>query len=437
MHRRKLLTGVATAGALSIAGCAGGSNTTESASEEDALDIHGQRFYFEDEKDSLGHLTEEDAPEDAADWQIIHNTLSEDEWQQKQINDIEKARIGPKSTGTIPAPQGLARDMDWMLNRTEEIFQNPSKINVPFPGGLEPGIQQEDDEITFTRAIIQSTQEAGVDSSGLADDMVANMAEYAEQQLDIVDFNDYKLSTLPSTEQVSAKNPGGHVGYVKGEDGWGGGNSGFRHMAGLLQYSRGDGTELKYTEMIKAVQAPKFNFSIRDPEESVYRSNIEEGQLETGQWPHHFVTALDYTKARKLEAMNENILGFTPDSESEEYRKGLGENIERFFINMVDDSGYNSLIEDNDLDPGSCIVSDEFGESLETDYILNSKPETRQYVEGIARGLYQIGDQAGLDKHLALTGTIENPEIRITDQDTANEIRRQQAYDQVREQVVG
>lgn len=436
MHRRKLITGIATAGALSLAGCSGSSDTTESDSqdeEEDSIDIQGQQFYFQDETGTLGHIAHENPPENTPDWQTINNKLTEDEWKEKQINDIEKAN--KKEYKGAPTPNGLNEDMDWMLNRTKELFQNPSMVDVPFPKHLEPSIQKEDNEITFTRALIQATQEAGVDSSGLSDDMVANMAEYAEQELDIVNFNNYKLSTLPSCEAVSAANPGGHVGGVKD----GGGNSGFTHMAGLLQYQKNGETELKYTEMTQAAQANKFKHSIREPEESVYRSDIEQGQLDTGQWPHHFVTSLDYTKVREIEAKDENIMGFGEVPGSDGYQVSLGDIIERFLVNLVDDSGHNSLLDETEAEEkgGSCLVSDEFGESLEHDYLLDPDPESRQYVENIARGIYQIGEQMGWNTEMVLTGTIDEPEMRITERETANEVRKQHAYDQVREMVSG
>jgi hypothetical protein len=103
-------------------------------------------------------------------------------------------------------------------------------------------------------------------------------------------------------------------------------------------------------------------------------------------------------------------------------------------------TGYNnnpdrSLEEARTVMDGT-LVSDEFGESLES-FVTDPSAEERQYVENIARGMYQIQEQEGWGTSLALTGTIEDPEILPTDQETVNAVREDQAYDQVRERVAG
>jgi hypothetical protein len=64
-------------------------------------------------------------------------------------------------------------------------------------------------------------------------------------------------------------------------------------------------------------------------------------------------------------------------------------------------------------------------------------PDKRQQLENVGRGIYQVRQQTPKDWEtaLALTGTIEEPEIRATTQETVNQIRRDQAYNEVRERV--
>ena len=279
------------------------------------------------------------------------------------------------------------------------------------------------------------------------------MAEYAEQELDFVDFDNYKLSTLPSTEQISEANPGGHVGYVRN----GVGNTGFRHMPALLQYNKDGETEVKYAELTRATLAGRFWRSIRDPEESKYRSSLENDIIKhedetkaNGGFPEHFVTALDYSKARELELRNEDILGFGPANASTTNKYlSLGDQIGQFLTELVDDYGFTGYEGEDgtDINPdmnigteetgemvAQTLVSDEFGESLE-EYVVDPDPETREYIESIGRGIYTIRQEQGWDTALALTGTIENPEIRGTTRETADKIRADQAYDQIRERV--
>ena len=83
---------------------------------------------------------------------------------------------------------------------------------------------------------------------------------------------------------------------------------------------------------------------------------------------------------------------------------------------------------------GHTVVSDEFGESLE-EYIVDPDPETREYMENIGRGIYKIRQEQGWDIDFALTGTVEDPEIRGITTEKINDIRADQAYDEVRARV--
>jgi hypothetical protein len=158
------------------------------------------------------------------------------------------------------------------------------------------------------------------------------------------------------------------------------------------------------------------------------------------------VTALDYTKVRELEKRDEDILGFGEAWGTSDYQWSLGDEIAKFLHELVDDThGSGGFRDGESINPdinaegpgwGRTVVSDEFGESLE-EYVLDPDPETRQYMENIGRGLYQIRQTEGWETNLALTGTLENPEINATEIDTINQIRKQHAYDQVRETIAG
>jgi hypothetical protein len=327
-----------------------------------------------------------------------------------------------------------------MLERAEEIYKNQEFNTVE---GI-PDIENEDDEVTFTRSLIKASQEAGVDSSGLADDIVSNIAEYAEQELDLVDFDNYKLSTLPSTETLkSSTAASSHEGDPReASSGATYKNSGFVHMPALLQYDKDGETEVQYAELTKATLPNRFWRSIRDPENSKYRASLDQDTMKNGGFPEHFVTALDYTKARELELRNEDILGFGPDEgPTDNDYKSLGDEIGQFLTELVDDYHLSGIMgqspdmnKGEDVQIGSTLLSDGSGESLE-EYVVDPDADTREYVENIGRGIYTIRQEQGWDTDLALTGTVENPEIRGTTRERINEIRADQAFDQIRERV--
>ncbi|TKX69629.1 MULTISPECIES: hypothetical protein [Halorubrum] len=110
---------------------------------------------------------------------------------------------------------------------------------------------------------------------------------------------------------------------------------------------------------------------------------------------------------------------------------------------LVDDVGIQGYGKNPDVDLkeqrpgiGGRVVSHEFGDSVEA-YMEDPDPETRQQLENISRGLYQLRQQTGQgwQTPLAITGTIQSPEIRATTQETVNQIRVDQAYDQVKQRV--
>jgi len=417
----------------------------ETEEEQNTIQRNGEQYFFQDTTGTMGQLGEGSAPSEAQDWQVIQNELTEDDWQEKQTNDIERVR-SERNLARQSANDGIEQTLEEMLQRAEEIYKN-QQFNT-WDGLID--IENEDDEITFTRSLIKASQEAGVDSSGLADDIVSNMAEYAEQELDLVDFDNYKLSTLPSTETIkSSTATSSHEGGPReASSGATYKNSGFVHMPALLQYNKDGETEVKYTELTKATFPNRFWRSIRDPEDSKYRASVDQDTMKNGGFPEHFVTALDYTKARELELRNQDILGFGPnDGPNDNDYESLGDEIGQFLTELVDDMYITGYSEDGqEINPdinrskevwaGLTLVSDEFGESLE-EYVVDPDPETREYVENIGRGIYTIRQEQGWDTDLALTGTIEDPEIRGTTKDKVNEIRADQAYSQIRQRVTG
>ena len=450
MNRRKVLKGLGTAGVMSIAGCAGDSDdesTEETEEEQNTIQRNGEQYFFQDTTETMGQLGEQNTPSETQDWQVIQNELTEDEWQEKQRNDVDYVTnaYGPESKYS-PNNAEIDQTVEEMLERAEEIYKN-QQFNT-WDGLID--IENEDDEITFTRSLIKASQEAGVDSSGLANIVVSNMAEYAEQELDFVDFDNFKLSTLPSTETLrSSQSTSSHRGGPReASSGATYKNSGFVHMPALLQYSKDGETEVKYAELTKATFPNRFWRSIRDPEESKYRASLDQDTMKHGGFPEHFVTALDYTKARELELRNEDILGFGPNpGPSDNDYESLGDEIGQFLTQLVDDMYITGYQEDDqeinpdidrpdDVTEGHTLVSDEFGESLE-EYVVDPDPETREYVENIGRGIYTIRQEQGWDTDLALTGTIDDPEIRGTTRDRINEIRTDQAYDEIRQRVTG
>jgi len=432
----QLLASGVTVGTIGLAGCSSSANQTEPQEEEQEPQT-GQ-IYFQDQTGTLGHLAEPSNPANAEDWQVISNDLSEDDWQEKQENDIwqiERRQIDNEQVG-------LNKSVDEYVQRAEEIFLN-EEFNHDYPKMFD--ISAEDDEVTFTRALIKSVQEdPAVDTSGLADDVIANLAEHAATQIDAVDFNDYKLSTVPATESIAdfqstSPNKGAPVGGLV--------NSSFTHMSAVLQYNKNGETEVKYTELTDHLSAQRFFESIRDPERSKYQSGIDEEEFtdyghQDSEFfgygvPEHFVTALDYTKVRELEERDEDILGFGEAWGTSDNQWSLGDEIAQFLHELVDDAYgtvNNSDVNAEEPGYGNTVVSDEFGESLE-EYVLDPDPETRQYMENIGRGLYTIRQNQGWDTNLALTGTLENPEITATTIDTINEIREQHAYNEVRDRV--
>ncbi|MUV89131.1 hypothetical protein GJ629_03790 [Halapricum sp. CBA1109] len=401
------------------------------------------RYFFEDETGALGHLADDETPENYD--HVITNTATEAEYQEMQRNDRAFAEDAA-SNQRAPQGEGLNMTVDEMIARAEEIYNNPAQ---EFEGPVEAydiDFTQEDNEITFTRALVKASRDAGVTSSGLANIVVANIAEDAVQQIQ-PGFNDFKLSTLPATEAV---NPGyGGKGGAERTNEFNQTyiNSGFLHMPAVLQYQKDGETEVKYTEQTDPLDVNIFRRVIRDPESSVYRSNLEQDTVavsrdsepgDTGSmFPEHYVTAFDYTKARQLES--EGVLGMGENDDGG--INAVGDYLVQTMMHTIDDMGITGYDNNPDrknksLPTDGKLVSDEFGESIE-DYVLNPTSEKRNRLQNVSRGIYQVFQEHGWNSSIAITGTLEDPEILPTDQDTVNQVRQDQAYDQVRERVAG
>jgi len=92
--------------------------------------------------------------------------------------------------------------VDEMISEAEQIYQNPTQeLNADRAETLGINLTNEDDEITFVRSLVEAANRAGVDSPGLADIVIANIAEDAVDQIQ-PGFTDFKLSTLPATETI-------------------------------------------------------------------------------------------------------------------------------------------------------------------------------------------------------------------------------------------
>lgn len=467
MKRRDFLhTSAAIGLSTAIAGCntLSSDQSTPSDSATKTIEKNGQLYYFQDETGTLGHIGTENPPEDVEDWQVIENTLEEDEWREKQENDIQFTEEALKD-GTMPNAQGLNTTVNDIIQDTQEIYRNPLQhLQTELTQTLGRNLDQEDNEITFTRALVRATQNAGTDSSGLADDIVSNLAEHALTQIPETSFNNYKLTTVNTGEALDPSSSGfvSEARTVE-ETGQEWGNSGFRHLAAILQYQKNGETHVKYVEQTDATNQGSFKYVVRNPEDSLYHASLDQDRVTTMpldeidaetpaeagtgniRFPENYVSPLAYRKARELESLDMLGLGNEEKLEENENYTAVGDYFIEAIDGLVDDVGIQGYGKNPDVDLkeqrpgiGGRVVSHEFGDSVEQ-YMENPDPETRQQLENISRGLYQLRQQTsqGWQTPLAITGTIQNPEIRATTQETVNQIRVDQAYDQVKQRVTG
>lgn len=187
---------------------------------------------------------------------------------------------------------------------------------------------------------------------------------------------------------------------------------------------------------------------IREPEESAYRTDLEQGEFniygdtesDMGiRFPEHYVTAFDYRKARELES--QGLLGFEENTIGN--MAGLGDMIANGLISFVDDESQywnespDRNWEDNTSRIDGMVVSDSFGKSVE-DVIVNPTKEKFQLMENVGRGIFVSQQAETWHQSIALMGSIQDPEILLTDHETVNQVRNEQQFseDYLRSQIL-
>jgi hypothetical protein len=421
MRRRRLLKQFGVVAAVAgIAGCSGDSNSTPT--EERSVSERSFQYFFEDAPgfNQVGG----NVPDDAEEWQIVNSALERrediDSWREMQLNDHHMARLDIEE-GVQPHIQGHDGSVEEIVEQTRANYQERSS-----------DIQGED-AVEYTLSLREAVKEVTNQSDSLAaNNLNTNLAEWVLEELDI-DISGYKLSTLlatnPSAEGFCENI--GCAGAPREKHGETYFNSGFLHPIGFLQYEEDGNLEVKYFEL----EGRPYT-GVADPENSIYRSNLEKDQIQDNGtfFPEHFVSAFDYGKARELES--EGILE--------------GGNLDLVLtsamINLVDDvnvgydytstdyeSGAEWIIPDDGIKP---VVSDSFGESI-VDYVTDPKKDKREYLKGTSRAIFSALDKHGFGEPIAIDGRIQEPQILHTTQETRDSIIEDAAYDEVRERVLG
>lgn len=376
-------------------------------------------IFFVDESGTLGGTAEgQEPPEDAGDWQIINNTLEEFHWEQKQENDVERARgYLAGEANDVANREVFEGTVEEIVERTQEIYENPEQALETGPGSrstrhhMIEEMEQEDDPIAFTRALVHSVDTVtDVDSSGGKSFLVPNIAEYAIDELGL-DFPEYELSSILSTEPTHLEDEMAENSMREREDGATVGTGGMRHLLSLLTYENEDGLQNKYVENIRASPTQLFRSMFRDPEDSAYREPIEEGRFSlhenTGHrpWPEHYATAFEQKKLGEMEEMGivEQTGRFVPFAALDMIDDGLNDRA------RIPNEGYRIT------------VSDEIKQQGE-DFALNPTEWKKEKMENFGKITYtvlekQIGDDYksdpvyGGDNPIRIEGSLENPEF--------------------------
>jgi hypothetical protein len=336
-----------------------------------------------------------------------------------------------------------------IIDRAKQYYNNPTQhFDTDRAETLGINLETEPDEHTFTRALVKAASNAGVTSSGGANMVVSNIAEAAVQQIQ-PGFNDYKLTGLLSSESIAAGKADVEKSIRETSTGERLGSTGFTHTPALLQYEKNGEQKVMYVEQTSPLeQRPKFSSVIREPEESAYRTDLEDGEFniygENGadkgvRLPEHYVTAFDYRKARELES--QGLLGFEKNTIGN--MAGLGDMIANGLISFVDDESQywnqspDRNWEDNTSRIDGMVVSDSFGKSVE-DVIVNPTKEKFQLMENVGRGIFVSQQAETWDQSIALMGSIQDPEILLTDHETVNHVRNEQQFseDYLRSQIL-
>lgn len=416
MNRRRLLTTIGVSGAASLTGCIG--RLTGNGEEENDPTLEEFQYFFVDETGTLGEPAEgQQPPEEAGEWQIVKNTLEESDWQEKQENDVERARgYLAGEANDVAGREEFEGTVEEIVQRTRELYENPEEEfdpSDPHEGHILEQMQQEDDPVAFTRALIHATDTVtDVTSSGGKAFLAPNIAEYAMEELGL-DFPEYELSGISSTEPTGLEDQMVEGSMREVEDGGTVGTGGMTHLLSLLTYEKEGELQNKYVENIKAHPTSTFSSMLRDPEESAYREPIEEGRFKIHEdtqgapmWPEHYATDFEQEKL-------ENMIDIGIDIE----RPGM--HVASAAVNMIDDGLNNRAIMPNH--GYQITVSDEIKEQAE-DFALNPTKEKKEKIENFGKITYsvlekQIGEDYrsdpvyGAENPIRIEGSLENPEF--------------------------
>ncbi|WP_311170619.1 hypothetical protein [Halobellus ordinarius] len=415
MNRRRLLATIGGVGVTGLAGC-----NAILGNDEEEFDPREAEFqyFFVDETGTLGGTAEgQEPPEDAEDWQIVRNTVTESDWKAMQGNDVERARgyLAGEATD-VAGREEFEGTVEEIVQRTQEIYENPEEAldtSSATEGHIFEQMQQEDDPVAFTRALIHATDTVtDVTSSGGKAFLAPNIAEYAVEELGL-EFPEYELSGISSTEPTGLEDQMIEGSMRETEDGGTVGTGGMTHLLSLLTYEKGGELQNKYVENIKAHPTSTFRSMLRDPEDSAYREPIEGGRFKIHEntqgapmWPEHYATDFEQEKLEKMREMGIDI-----------ERPGM--QLVSTAVNMIDD-GLNDRTS-RPVDGYRITVSDEIKEQAE-DFALNPTKEKKEKIENFGKISYsvlekQIGEDYrsdpvyGADNPIRIEGSLENPEF--------------------------
>lgn len=428
----KLMGAGAAAGIASMAGCSiplGGNGSkdddpwetpTETPEPEAAKETF--EYFFNDQTGTLGHIGD-DVPEDAPDWQVVDNTLEEDDWQQFETNDLTgEGAVNSRAIEDIWQTRVQEGTPEQVMEATRRNFQNPRET---FEGTLyndfyNGNLWEEHDAVIYTASLVKATDDnTNIGSSAYMDWVVPSVAEPFLDRMEI-EIPGYRLSSLLTTEAGDPeKNQDGQripleeqnvPRDVAPEDKEGQFikvGSGLAHPVGFLQYQENGEQRTKIAENTGADR--RWMSWIRDPDESLYGLSLDEEAVELNnleRHPAHWVSAFHYDKAREIQEMG----GF--DSYG-----ALDSSVMGSLYQMVEDIGNDHLLagdgpgrpESYGRTPGwDIIVDDSFGRSVQ-DAMNNPTREKSEYMEYAGRAFKAAMDKQGWDEPLRVSGTLEDP----------------------------
>ncbi|WP_414838246.1 hypothetical protein ACK3SF_02490 [Candidatus Nanosalina sp. VS9-1] len=404
---------VGAAGATSLSGCAGLLEGSESK-DVDPIDQEFQ-YAFQDKTGALGDIPDSNVdPEEASEFQVIENGVSEEEWDEMRRDDVEVARgFLSGELERLPQHQEVEGTVDDIVNRTQEIYTNPGSVESDRVRGL---LQEDvEDSVRFARSLVHAVDTAtGINTSGGKNMVVPNVAEYVAQEIGL-DFGEFNMFTVRASEPQ----PSAIEGIVEGSirerpDGSEAGIRGITHGVSLLTYSQDGELETKYVENTDASPQKYFFHAIRDPEDSAYTTSLDKETITMRngdtQFPEHYVTGLELNKGLEMESN-----GVLDDGDTARAFVGAA-------LDLIDD-GHNNLSQfmANSNEGYDVTLTDSFVESADELADGMDEEDLRNYRQ-LGRAVYQIfenelgedfrGDPIrGYDQPLKIDGTLEEPEF--------------------------